>query len=195
MQRYGYMRILAAVLGVLSVSLPLHSATLERLSLDDMISKSTAIVRGRVTSSHAAFHGSDIYTHYSFAVSKCWKGCGSSPVDVVVPGGTANGQRLVYSGVPQLNGDHEYVLFLWTNRSGLTYVIGFEQGVFELSSDTSAQTIAVRRPSAEPMLDPSSRRLVRDTRLQMSFGELANRIRSGLASSPPGSNHAGNSRQ
>jgi hypothetical protein len=36
---------------------PLQSATLERLSLDDMIAKSTLIVRGKVTGSNAAASG------------------------------------------------------------------------------------------------------------------------------------------
>ena len=35
----------------------LRAATLQWLSLDDMIQKSTAIVRGHVTSSFAAFRG------------------------------------------------------------------------------------------------------------------------------------------
>ena len=39
-------------------------ATLERLTLDEMIAKSTAIVRGTVTSVRTSFTGRDIYTHY-----------------------------------------------------------------------------------------------------------------------------------
>ena len=68
--------------------LPLQCATLERLSLDDMISKSTGIVRGKVMSTSAAFAPSQpvIYTHYTIQVSERFKGTGGNSVDVVVPG-------------------------------------------------------------------------------------------------------------
>jgi len=39
-----------------------RSATLERLTRDDLIAKSTAIVRGKVISSYASFRGPIIYT-------------------------------------------------------------------------------------------------------------------------------------
>ena len=42
---------------------PLTAATLQRLSLDDMVAQSTSIVRGTVTASWSAFTGSIIYTH------------------------------------------------------------------------------------------------------------------------------------
>src|SRR5579875_2721629 len=53
---------------------PLQSATLERLSLNDMIQKSTAIVRGTVTGSHVAQQGALIYTHYTVHVTERFKG-------------------------------------------------------------------------------------------------------------------------
>ena len=59
---------------VASWVLPLDCATLERLSLDDMITRSTTIVRGKVTASWAAFTGSVIYTHYQIQVSEQFKG-------------------------------------------------------------------------------------------------------------------------
>src|SRR6266568_3771174 len=49
-------------------SLPLQCATMGRLSLDDMITRSTTIVRGKVTGSWAAYTGSVIYTHYQIQV-------------------------------------------------------------------------------------------------------------------------------
>src|SRR5436309_225500 len=70
---------------------PLQCATLERLTLDDMIAKSTVIVRGRVTDSWAAFTGSIIYTHYQLEISETFKGAGANRLEVVVTGGTADG--------------------------------------------------------------------------------------------------------
>ncbi|MGH9665509.1 MAG: hypothetical protein ACRD9L_13880, partial [Bryobacteraceae bacterium] len=66
-------------------------ATLERLSLDDMIVKSTAIVHARVTGSYAAASGRMIYTHYTIQVSESLKGKAAGAMDVAVPGGAAKG--------------------------------------------------------------------------------------------------------
>ena len=90
-----------------------RGATLERLTLDDLTAKSTAIVRGKVISS---FRGPIIYTHYQVQVSEQPKGTSGSSLEVVVPGGTANNLRQIYSGAPELNLGGEFGLFLWTGR-------------------------------------------------------------------------------
>ena len=100
--------------------LTLRSATLERLSLDDMITKSTAIVRGKVTSSNASFSGPIIYTHYTIQVSEHFKGDSRSSVDLVVPGGVAKNVRQGFPGTPEFKVGDEFVFFLWTGRSGQT---------------------------------------------------------------------------
>ena len=79
--------------------LPLQCATLERLSLDDMITRSTTIVRGKVTASWAAFTGSVIYTHYQIQVSEQFKGASQNSVEVMTPGGTVKGLHLEFRGV------------------------------------------------------------------------------------------------
>jgi len=50
------------------------STTLEKLALDDMILKSTEIVRARVTSVSTLRRGALIYTQVRVAVSERWKG-------------------------------------------------------------------------------------------------------------------------
>jgi hypothetical protein len=55
---------------VLALGLPaLASATLEQLSLNDMVQKSTAIVRGTVAASHTEARGPISYTHYTIGVT------------------------------------------------------------------------------------------------------------------------------
>lgn len=61
---------------------PLAGATLERLTLDDLTAKSTAIVPGKVISSYASFRGPIIYTHYEVQVSE-QQGTSGSSLDVV----------------------------------------------------------------------------------------------------------------
>ena len=99
---------------------PLQSATLERLSLDDMIAKSTLIVRGKVAGASAAASGPVIYTHYTVQVSERFKGQAASTIDVTVPGGTANGLRQTFAGAPTLKPGDDFLFFLYTGRDGRT---------------------------------------------------------------------------
>jgi hypothetical protein len=169
-------------LAVLGMSIaPLHSATLERLSLDDMVSRSTSIVRGKVTQSWAAFSGPVIYTHYRIEISERFKGPVQPAVEIVVPGGVANGLRQSFSGAPALATGQDYVLFLWTGRTGLTQVIGLTQGLFTVGADDTLDPLARRPASRELMLDPKDGKPVKDETLEMRVSALRSRIASTLA--------------
>ena len=108
-------------LGLALCLAPAWGATLELLSLNDLIAKSTTIVRAQVTAASASYTGSVIYTHYKVSVLAQWKGPSQNTVDVMVPGGTANGMRQTVPGVPQLVTGQQYVLFLWKSSQGQTY--------------------------------------------------------------------------
>ena len=172
---------------VLTVSmLPLQCATLERLSLDDMISKSSAIVRGKVTTSWAAYSGPNIYTHYTIQVSERFKGTGGNSVEVVVPGGVVNNLRQSFPGTPALGRGDEYVFFLWTSRAGLTQVLGLTQGLFQLASDGAKDPMVTRSATRELMLERGTGRPVKDQTLVMHLGELRSQIASTLAAAKVG---------
>jgi len=161
---------------------PLQCATLERLSLDDMISKSTSIVRGKVTASYTALSGPVVYTHYVIQVFERLKGSGGDSVEVLVPGGVVSGsQRQSFAGTPSFNQGDEYVFFLWTSKAGLTQVIGLTQGLFSVAADGSGDPMATRSATRELMLDSGSGRPVKDQTLKMHLSELRSRISSTLA--------------
>lgn len=178
----GVKRHLQIALVLTSCIVPLQCATLERLSLDDMIVKSTAVVRGTVTGSYAAFAGSApvIYTHYSIQVSERFKGAAGNSIDVVVPGGTANNVRQSFAGAPTLSTGDEYIFFLWTSKAGLTQVLGLTQGLFSLSQDGSKDPMASRAASHELMLDRGTGQPVKDQPVLMHLSELRSRISSKL---------------
>jgi hypothetical protein len=155
---------------------PLQSATLERLSLDDMIGNSTAIVRGKVVGSHAAQQGPVVYTHYAVQVTERFKGPDQTTVDIAVPGGTLNGLRQTFAGAPEFRTGDEFVLFLWTGRSGLTQILGLTQGIFSLSHGVSADAVATRAASKELMLDRATGKAVSDQTLVLPLSELRSRI-------------------
>jgi len=161
--------------------LPLRAATLARLTLADMVSKSTAIVHGRVTSASTVWQKSIIYTHYQLQVIEQWKGAAQSSVDVAVPGGVLNGIRQTFPGAPDLAIGQEYVLFLWTSSQGITYTLGFTQGVFSLSKNASGQTMAARAPTTETLLDPVTGRPVKDQPLSLPLTQLVSLIAAGGA--------------
>jgi hypothetical protein len=175
---------LGLVCAAYSVSMP--GATLERLSLDDLMAKSTAIVRGKVTDSWAAFTGSVIYTHYKIQVAETFKGASQNSVEIVVTGGTVNGIHQNFSGSPSLKNGDQFVFFLWTSKAGLTQIMGLTQGLFALPADGSSDPTATRAPTRELMLDAATAHPVKDAALSMRLSDLRSLIAKTLAAGKGG---------
>jgi len=155
----------------------LPAATLERLSMQDMVAKSTSIVRAKVTGSYAAFSGAVIYTHYQIQVSETLKG--RAPAEFVVPGGVANNLRQTFSGAPQFNAGDELVFFLWTGKSGSAQIMGLTQGLFTLAQDGSSDPLVTRNASLEVMLQRGTGQQVKDQTLVMKLSDLRAQIAAG----------------
>jgi hypothetical protein len=130
----------------------LQAATLQQLSIDEITASSTAIVQARIVSAGASFTGNSIYTHYRLQVAETLKG--NAPAEFVLPGGVAGHYRQSFPGVPMLSTGTEYVLFLWTStKSGLTFPVGFSQGILNVARRTNG-TVELSRPRiGEMMLD------------------------------------------
>jgi len=165
--------MLALVLAFCGIELP--GATLERLTFTDMVVKSTAVVRGTVLSSSAAFTGGLIYTHYRVQVTESLKGQNAGVIDLAVPGGVANGIRQAVSGAPEFQPGDDCVFFLWTGRAGITQVIGLTQGIFRVTGGRADPAVA-RTPSHELMLDQATHRPVKDQPLSMKLSDLRSAI-------------------
>jgi hypothetical protein len=171
--------IILAVTAVCLTSMP--GSTLQRLSLNDMIQKSTMIVRGTIQpGSSSAFRGSLIYTHYQLSVTTAFKGTPGQFVDVAVPGGVLNGIQQPAAGAPVLMPGQDYVFFLWTSKSGLAQVIGLSQGLFNVTANAQGQEIVSRAAASAPMLDTSGQ-AVTDSNLQMPLAQLVGKIQAVLA--------------
>jgi len=160
---------------------PVWGATLELLSLNDLIAKSTTIVQAQVTGSSASYSGTVIYTHYKVSVLAQWKGPTKSTIDVMVPGGTASGIRQTYPGVPQLATGQQYVLFLWTSSKGAIYPTGFTQGVFNLIKDAFGNITASQMPTTETILSPGTGRVAKSQPIGMPLPQLISAIKAGGA--------------
>jgi hypothetical protein len=146
------------------------AATLQQLSTNQMAQSATAVVRARVTGSSADFSGSTIYTHYRLQVSEVWKGGGAT--EVMLPGGVANGYRQSFPGVPALQTGSEYVLFLWTSqKTGITHLLGFSQGLFNIVPQSDGSIQATRPLIGEGMIDAKGRP-VKDQAVHMNLADL-----------------------
>jgi hypothetical protein len=165
-----------------AVALP--AATLERLSLDDLIGKSTMIVRGKILNSYTATSGPVIYTHYRIQTSETLKGTPNGVVEIQLPGGISGNLRQTFAGVPQFKSGDEYVFFLWTGKSGSTQVLGLTQGLFSVAPGGGKDPLTTRTASHEVMLERGSGKQVKDQTLTMHLSELRARIQSGKSGAP-----------
>jgi hypothetical protein len=170
--------ILALAAGCSTLIFP---STLQQLSLNDMIVKSTMIVRGTLQpGSSAVLRGSLIFTHYQLSVTTAYKGIPGQTVDIAVPGGVLNGMQQPVAGAPTLAAGKDYLIFLWASKSGLTQVIGLSQGLFNVTTTAQGQVMVSRAAASATMLDTSGN-TVADSNLQMPLAQLAATIQSALA--------------
>lgn len=175
------MRSLLLTLSLASVLAPVRGTTLERLPLGEMTRKSTAIVHAKVVGSSGVLRGADVYTVYDLQVVQNWKSSSKSvPVQVAVPGGVAGGLRQMVAGAPSLRVGEEYVMFLWTSRSGLTQLIGLSQGLFSVRQSGAGDAAAIRAAAGELMLDASGH-AVKDEAVSMKLSDLKAQVHRVLA--------------
>jgi hypothetical protein len=156
---------------------PLASATvLLQLSLAEMAQKSTAIVRAKVTSGTGELKDKLIYTVYGLDVRETWKAGPSPIVKVAVPGGVAAGTRQVIDGAPVLKTGDEYILFLWTGRTGLTQIIGLSQGLYRMSGVDDAGNAIVTRPATKERMVNSRGQDVKNADESIKLSDLRHRV-------------------
>jgi hypothetical protein len=172
------MRIAPTAIGTLLVamSLVLPAATLEKLELDEMIRKSTEIVRGKVTAKTANRRGAIVYTEATVAVTERLKGETKPVVKVSVPGGSIDGVTQTFPGTPELEPGSEHVFFLWTGKSGVTQIVGLSQGLLDLDPSGGGSAKLTRAAITEGVVDPATGRLVADQPPSISMDRLRTRV-------------------
>lgn len=170
------------LVGAFAALLP--ASTLLQLSLNNMILQSTMIVHGKVQPTSAMYRGSMIFTHYTVQVTEIYKAPASSQglsqIDIGVPGGIIAGAKQSFAGVPALSTTQDYVLFLWTSKTGLTQVIGLSQGLFSVISTPGSAPMVVRAATQDRMVN-SAGQPVADSGFQMPLSQLKSRIQTVLS--------------
>ncbi len=175
------MRSILLAIGTLAVSLcpVLSAATLEKLELDEMIRKSSEIVRGKVSSKSSIRRGAIVFTEASVSVTERLKGVTKSVVTVSTPGGSIDGITQTFPGSPDLHIGGEYVFFLWTGKSGVTQIVGLSQGLLDLvpaESAGSSSAKLTRAAAAGGLVDPATRAVVPDQPLTLTLDRLRSRV-------------------
>ena len=141
------------VLTAMLAAAPLFGTTLEFLSMDELVQKSTGIVRGHVNNCTGSMRRDMVYTVCQVSIAETWKGPAAGQTNVWIPGGTVNRVTQHFSGMPNLVQGQDYVLFLWAGPSGLNQLIGLTQGVFELKADGKSGVVAERAAASERMVN------------------------------------------
>lgn len=169
-------RLAAFVVSSLLAAISLPGTTLEKLSMDQLIERSTAIVRGTVLDAYPMQRGSVIYTTYRVRVSQTLKGAAPSTIEISVPGGQMNGVRQSFSGSPTLDRGVEYVVFVWTSRSGINHTLGLAQGVFDVKPGANGALMLSRGVIDAQMLDANGVQ-TEDSGAKISLARLLERVR------------------
>jgi hypothetical protein len=156
-----------------------RATTLQKLTTDDMVRQSTSVVRATVTGSYTAARGADVYTYYQLQIVETLKAGPTQIREVAVPGGVARGLRQLAAGAPALKTGQDYVIFLWTGRSGMSQVIGLSQGLFTVMKSEANETVLVRGPADALMLD-SAGRMVSDQGITMKLSDLRSQVQKAL---------------
>jgi len=180
MVRLGYLLSILLIGGRL-----VCAATLEQLSLDEMVRQSSDIVRAKAGQSHSIRDGALIYTLVEVEVLDQWKGERVSRRAIALPGGRIGGFSQQFGGVPLLVPDQEFVAFLWTGPSGRTQILGLSQGFFEVIRDAQGRIRIHRKPTADLMLAPGSAAPVLYADIEMPLEELVASIRAASAAGGP----------
>jgi hypothetical protein len=169
------MRLVTTTLALLAVMASAWATTLLKLSTDQMIQQSTSIVRAKVAGSSTGYVGRDIYTTYQLQVTENLKSSSPASLQVAIPGGVVGRYRQMVPGAPSLISGQEYVLFLWTSKSGLTLVMGLSQGLFAVTQDSSGNSILVRPAAIATMLNSAGQQ-VADQTISMTLAALRTEI-------------------
>ena len=161
------------------------AATLEQLSLAEMVRQSSAIVLAKAAQSRSIRAGALIYTLVEVEVLEQWKGERVARREIALPGGRIGGFSQRFDGVPVLAPDQEFVAFLWTGPSGRTQLLGLSQGFFDVIRDSQGGIRIHRQPTADLMFVPGTTTPVASTAIDMPLEALVAQILSVTAAGGP----------
>jgi hypothetical protein len=132
----------AVLILILVMQLPMSATTVQRLSLDDLVSKAETIVIGHVVESKSSWtkDGKLILTQTTLQVQEGLKGTATKSIQVTTIGGQIGKTLLHVSGMPAFQPDETAVIFL-EKSSGYLTVLGLNQGKFSIRNGEITNTL------------------------------------------------------
>jgi hypothetical protein len=181
---------------VVIVGIWLSATTVIPMSIEELSSAATQIIRGHVIDSRSAWDGqhSTIYTYTRFQSDETLKGTSSAVITVKQLGGSAGGYTLHVAGVHSWSKGEDVVLFLRPSQAqdGTFAVVGLMQGDFRLRRSASGEIMAdnglhlsaptVMSPESDVhAYNPSTKQLTAYSGSQLTLTQLEGRVHAALA--------------
>jgi hypothetical protein len=151
-------RILLAGLAVAALS-PVYGTLVPRLSFEELVGQSEAVVHGRVVSVHVAWDAdhASIWTHYEVQVDDSLKGTPGALVAIQEPGGELDGLRMEIVGAPRYAVGEEVIVFAAQTPGGLR-TCGWGQGRFVVDGEVGQKRVRNDRGAIQ-LVSPQGRPL------------------------------------
>jgi hypothetical protein len=136
-------RLLLSFLFVFFIAPISHATTVERLSLDDLVSKAQKIVIGKVTNvrTHWSDDGKLILTTYTVEVQESMKGRTLRTLEITTVGGKLGNLILNIAGMPSFENGETAIVFV-ESAGGYSTVVGLGQGKFTVTNDEVSNNVA-----------------------------------------------------
>jgi hypothetical protein len=163
----------------------LHATTLAQLSLEQLTSAATVVVRARCIGAESRWRDGEIWTITSFRAEEIWKGNVPPEFHVWILGGRFGSVTSYVPGAPRFQPGEETVLFLEPTRFGALSITAWGEGMFRVQRDPLTGQARVTQDTASlPIFDPIARRFhasgIRDWPLE----KLKARVQAAIADGP-----------
>lgn len=142
------------MLFVLAVAAPAFAVTYVVPADRFEIERASAIVVGRVLSSHAEESAYGIETVTSVAVDEVIKGTAGNVIRIHEPGGLLGDEMRIVPGAPQFSDGDHMLLFLYQRDDGEYSVLDLQLGFFRFEKDVAGRRLVVRNESQIEGWDP-----------------------------------------
>ena len=134
------------------------ATTLTRMSEAEMIDQAEVIVAGACSGLESRWLGGTLFTFATITVDEALKGEGTTEVTVAIPGGVDIDRPVPiavnYPGAPVIAPGQEVVLLLepFSLEDGAFAVVGYSQGMLEVSTSSGGETLVHRKSGGSTTL-------------------------------------------
>lgn len=135
-----------AIAAWLVLSLPLGATLVPRMTIEQMMDSSDAVVHGTIARTWSAWDSSHefIWTHYELRLTESMLGDRLDKVVISEPGGTVGNDSMEIVGAPRYRIGEEVVLLTARTPIGYLRTIGWGQGRFDVVADPRTGIKVVR---------------------------------------------------